>query len=163
MQDADHAFNELTGELDYSMLIVTAAAAGHRAGCLVGFATQCSVDPPRYLVCLSRKNRTFRVAQHSDGLIVHFPSSQQSRLVELFGGETGDEVDKFAHCSWHDGPLGVPLLEDCPRWFAGTVQDRIALGDHVGFVLAPIAAASGGYGGSFLFHRAKRVDAGHAV
>ena len=124
MQDAEHAFNELTGELDYSMLIVTAAAAGHRAGCLVGFATQCSVDPPRYLVCLSRKNRTFRIAQHSDGLIVHFPSPQQSRLVELFGGETGDEVDKFERCSWRPGPGGVPVLDGVKGWIAGPVVGR---------------------------------------
>jgi flavin reductase (DIM6/NTAB) family NADH-FMN oxidoreductase RutF len=150
------------GELDYSMLIVTAAGDGRRAGCLVGFATQCSVDPPRYLVCLSRNNRTFGVAEHSDGLIVHFPGAQQSKLVELFGGETGDEVDKFARCSWHDGPLGMPLLDDCPRWFAGMIEDRIPLGDHVGLVLAPCAAASGD-GESLLFHRAKRIDPGHAA
>jgi flavin reductase (DIM6/NTAB) family NADH-FMN oxidoreductase RutF len=161
VEDAERAFNALTGELDYPMLIVTTAAAGRRAGCLVGFATQCSVDPPRYLVCLSKTNRTFGVAQHSEGLIVHFPGADQIGLVELFGGETGDEVDKFARCSWREGPLGIPLLEDCPRWFAGTIEDTVALGDHVGFVLAPVAAASTGDGGSFGFRRAKRIDAGH--
>ena len=162
MDDTERVFNELTGEIDYSMLIVTTSAGTERAGCLVGFATQCSVDPPRYLVCLSEKNRTLRVADRSDALIVHYPGADQAELVELFGGETGDDIDKFARCRWHEGPMGLPLLDDCPRWFAGAITDRIPLGDHVGFLLAPVAARSGGSGDSFLFHRAKWVDPGHA-
>jgi flavin reductase (DIM6/NTAB) family NADH-FMN oxidoreductase RutF len=63
--------HELVSELDYPMFIVTVAAAGERAGCLVGFATQCSIDPPRFLVCLSDKNRTYRVAQAADAMVVH--------------------------------------------------------------------------------------------
>jgi flavin reductase (DIM6/NTAB) family NADH-FMN oxidoreductase RutF len=163
MNDPERVFNELTGEIDYSMLIVTTSAGMQRAGCLVGFATQCSVDPPRYLVCLSENNRTFRVAEHSDALIVHFPGADQSELVELFGAETGDDVDKFAQCSWRPGPLGMPLLDGCPRWFAGAIADRIPLGDHVGFLLAPFAAEKSGNGDSFLFHRARWIDAGHAA
>jgi flavin reductase (DIM6/NTAB) family NADH-FMN oxidoreductase RutF len=154
-------FNGLMGELDYPMLIVTTAAQRQRAGCLVGFATQCSVDPPRYLVCLSEKNRTLRIAEHSDALMVHFPAADQTELVELFGSETGDDTDKFARCSWREGPLGMPLLDGCPRWFGGTIMVRIPLGDHTGFVLAPFAAASRGSDGSFPFHRAKGIDPGH--
>ena len=40
MSDFRGVFDELMGELDYAMLIVTTAAGGQRAGCLVGFATQ---------------------------------------------------------------------------------------------------------------------------
>ena len=47
------AVHELVSELDYPMFIVTCADERERAGCLVGFATQCSIDPPRFLVCLS--------------------------------------------------------------------------------------------------------------
>src|SRR4051794_7928471 len=63
--------HELVSQLDYPMFIVTAAARGERAGCLVGFATQCSINPPRFLLCLSDKNRTYRVAQHAQILVVH--------------------------------------------------------------------------------------------
>ncbi len=40
----------LVTEIDYPMFIVTAAAGGRRAGCLVGFTTQCSIHPPRFLI-----------------------------------------------------------------------------------------------------------------
>ncbi|HEX8931084.1 MAG TPA: flavin reductase, partial [Actinomycetota bacterium] len=45
------ALDRLVDRLDYPMLIVTAETDGERAGCLVGFATQCSIEPPRFLLC----------------------------------------------------------------------------------------------------------------
>src|SRR3954447_21047402 len=94
------AVQELISELDYPMFIVTASAGGERAGCLVGFATQCSIDPLRFLVCLSDKNRTFRVAQRAEMLAVHLVPEEAEWLAELFGSQTGDRVDKFSRCPW---------------------------------------------------------------
>jgi flavin reductase (DIM6/NTAB) family NADH-FMN oxidoreductase RutF len=149
------------GELDYPMFIVTVAHGGERAGCLVGFATQCSIDPPRFLICLSKANRTYRVARDADLLGVHFVPADAAALAELFGGETGDRVDKLARCEWHPGPGGVPLLDACVNRFVGSVRARVDGGDHVAFVLEPIAAERGPDDGQFTFHRAKRIEAGH--
>lgn len=163
MGDIEQTFNELVGELDYTMLIVTTAAAdGQRAGCLVGFATQCSIDPPRFLVFLSENNRTLRIAERSEALVVHFVSADAMGLVELFGAQTGDDIDKFAQCSWRPGPRGLPILQDPPRWFAGTILERLAIGDHVGFLLEPFAAENRSEAEPFLFHRAKQFEPGHA-
>lgn len=65
-------------------------------------------------------------------------------LAERFGGETGDETDKLAGCAWHAGPGGAPILEACPSWLAGRILDRIALGDHTGFLLEPLQAHDAG-------------------
>ena len=97
-------FNSLVGDLDYPMFIVTACADGERSGCLIGFATQASIDPSRFLVCLSHRNRTYRVAQGAELLGVHFVPEEQAELAELFGGETGDEVDKFERVRVGAGP-----------------------------------------------------------
>jgi flavin reductase (DIM6/NTAB) family NADH-FMN oxidoreductase RutF len=161
MSSVRDTFNRLMGDLDYPMFIVTVAAGGERAGCLVGFATQCSIDPPRFLVCISKMNRTYRVARGADALAVHFVPAEAQALAELFGGETGDEVDKFARCEWSPGPDGVPLLEDCPNRFVGTVLERTDGGDHEVFVLEPVLAEYGHRDGVFTFHRAKRIDPGH--
>ena len=48
--DAVDTFNELAGDLEYPMFIVTARAGDEPLGCLVGFATQMSIDPPRFLI-----------------------------------------------------------------------------------------------------------------
>jgi flavin reductase (DIM6/NTAB) family NADH-FMN oxidoreductase RutF len=156
-------FNALMGELDYPMFIVTVAHRGKRAGCLVGFASQCSIDPPRFLACISKVNHTYRVAQGAKLLAVHFVPAHAVGLAELFGGETGDEVDKFAQAAWRPGPEGVPLLDDCENRFVGAVVETVDAGDHVGFVLEPVAADQAGDEGQFTFHRAKRIHAGHPV
>ena len=135
-------FAALTSAIDYPMLIVTVGAGGERGGCLVGFSTQCSIDPPRYAVCISVQNHTFRLAQRANVLAVHFPERHQHGLAELFGQETGDEVDKFAECRWEPGPDGTPLLADCPNRFVGRVVDRVDAGDHCLYVLDVVEATA---------------------
>ncbi len=155
------AVHELVAALDYPMFIVTVSSGGERAGCLVGFATQCSIDPPRFLVCLSEKNRTFQVAGDAEVLVVHLVPERATELAELFGSETGDETDKFERCGWSHGPDGTPVLDDCGNWFAGRVVGRMDVGDHDAFVLDPFEAASDSGEGQFSFHRAKRMEPGH--
>jgi flavin reductase (DIM6/NTAB) family NADH-FMN oxidoreductase RutF len=158
--DVRAAFNAIVGNLEYPMFIVTARAGDERLGCLVGFATQTSIHPPRFAVGLSRENRTFRRGRDADVLGVHCVPADAADLAELFGGETGDEVDKFARCEWHDGPEGVPILDRCHRWFAGRVLDRFDAGDHELFLLEPVAASAAPED-DFTFHRAKRIEPGH--
>jgi flavin reductase (DIM6/NTAB) family NADH-FMN oxidoreductase RutF len=154
-------FATLVTDLDYPMFIVTTAADGRRAGCLIGFATQTSIHPPRFLACLSRKNYTYRVAQRAEMLAVHFVPADAAILAGLFGGETGDEVDKFARVDWTEGPGGVPLLDDCTNRFVGRVVERYDLGDHAGFLLDPFHVDVGVPTAEFSFHRAKRIEPGH--
>jgi flavin reductase (DIM6/NTAB) family NADH-FMN oxidoreductase RutF len=154
-------FEELVGGLDYPMFIATTRAGGEMAGCLVGFATQCSIDPPRFLICLSDKNRTCRVARAAASLAVHFVPASAGDLAELFGGETGDEVDKFARCEWRESRDGLPILSECDNWFVGTILTRHDLGDHIGFLLEPTEASSGTPLDEFTFHRARRIEPGH--
>jgi flavin reductase (DIM6/NTAB) family NADH-FMN oxidoreductase RutF len=158
---AAEAFSSLLGELEYPMLVVTAIADGQPSGCLVGFGTQCSIDPARYLVCLSDKNLTCRVAARSDGLAVHFLPAPAIDLARLFGSETGDDADKFARCEWHPGPRGLPIIDACRRWFAGTIVERMRLGDHVGHVLEPVAVQNEGDGALLGFQQVKELEPGH--
>jgi len=140
VDDPVKIFLKLAGSLDYPVFIVTAADGDEREGCVIGFASQTSFDPPRFLACLSRPNRTCRFAREVDVLAVHLVPREATELVELFGGETGDEIDKFARCEWRPGPRGLPILAGCESWFAGTILERVDLGDHVGHLLEPFAA-----------------------
>jgi flavin reductase (DIM6/NTAB) family NADH-FMN oxidoreductase RutF len=153
---------EFIAGLDYPMFVVTAtdAGTGERAGCLVGFATQCSINPFRFLVCLSQANHTHRVAGRSRMLAVHALTSQQHELAALFGEQTGDEVDKFARCTWTAGPEGTPLLDACPRRLVGRVLDRIDLGDHTGYLLAPVQE-TGQPAPDLMFSAVRDLQAGH--
>lgn len=142
---SDSLYDRLGEHADAPMYIVTAAADGEHGGCLVGFATSCSIDPTRFLVGLSTANRTFEIASRAEALVVHVLYEQDHALASLFGEETetDEDVDKFSSCSWTPGPGGAPVLDGCD-WFAGTVHERVELGDHVGFVLdvADVGAAN---------------------
>jgi flavin reductase (DIM6/NTAB) family NADH-FMN oxidoreductase RutF len=154
-------FEGLMAQLDYSLFIVTAASGEERSGCLVGFASQVSIEPPRFLVCVSVKNHTFRVAIRAQVLVVHFVPEQAKELAVLFGGETGDEVDKFSRCNWRPGPDGAPVLSDLEDWFAGRILERHDFGDHHGFLLEPIDGEAHSSGASLTFRRAKWIEPGH--
>jgi flavin reductase (DIM6/NTAB) family NADH-FMN oxidoreductase RutF len=156
-----HAFADAVGDLEYPMLVVTAAAGGRRAGCLVGFAAQCSISPPRFVVWLSHRNHTLGVAREAEVVGVHLLSTDDRALAVLFGSRCGEEVDKFAEVPWHEGPRGVPLLDDCPRWFVGGVLERFDGGDHEGFLLEPVAAATGPWSGQLGFQAVKDLEPGH--
>ncbi|MFJ2828449.1 flavin reductase family protein [Streptomyces sp. NPDC087263] len=154
-----------TDLLDCPMYVVTAEAAGERSGCLVGFGSQCSIRPARFVVWLSRANHTYGVAEHAERLAVHLLHRDQDRLARLFGGETGDRTDKFADVPWHPGPGGSVILDEAPAWFVGRVENRIDGGDHVGFLLAPEAAEN--LGGSpappLSLSDARGITPGHPV
>jgi len=162
MNDAEDALAELLGQLNRTMWILTVAAAdGERSGCLMGFAAQASLDPPRFLACVSEANHTFGEVARSEHVVVHAcPDEPDMDLARLFGEETGDEIDKFARCDWHEGPEGQPVLEGVPAWFVGRILERFAMGDHVGLLLEPVAV-EGELDGVLTFERAQDLDAAH--
>lgn len=151
-------FTRLMAQLDYSLLILTAAAGEERAGCLIGFATQVSIHPPRFLACVSVKNATYRVACRTDTVVVHFVPEEAEALAALFGGETGDEIDKFSRCSWL---AGTPVLEELESWFAGRVLERLDFGDHCGRLLQPIDGEAQQSADPLTFRRANWIEPGH--
>jgi len=161
--DGEAALHRLAADLDAPMVIVTAASPdGRRSGCLVGFWTQCSIHPPRVLACVSKANHTFPVAVAAPVLAVHWLAGDDRRLAELFGGETGDEVDKFERCSWRPGPGEVPVLDGVKGWVAGPVVGRFDAGDHVAFVIEPEAGADDEpAAGQLGFQAVKDVEPGH--
>src|SRR5215203_2784467 len=90
------ARDELIGHLDVALMVVTTASRDQRAGCVIGFHTQCSIDPLRYCVWLSKANFTYRVALFATHFALHLLDIADEELAALFGSTSGDAVDKFA-------------------------------------------------------------------
>lgn len=133
MTDIDAFMSRLSPD----MCVVTAVAGTERSGCLVSFSSQCSIQPVRFVVWISKANHTYAVARAADRLAVHLLTREQHELAALFGGQTGDRTDKFAHVPWTLGHGGSAVLEEAAAWFVGSVEQRVDGGDHVGFVLTP--------------------------
>jgi flavin reductase (DIM6/NTAB) family NADH-FMN oxidoreductase RutF len=161
---AEHDFNTLMAALDSPLVIVTTADDRERAGCLVEFHGQSSIEPQRYCVWLSKANYTYRVALNSSHLVIHFLTVDDLPLAELFGTQTGDTVDKFAGLPVDSGPGGTPVLRQCPNWLA---VRRIALldegGDHVCLTTEPVAAQTAGPFRPLRISQAAHLKAGHGA
>ena len=95
-------------------------------------------------------------------LAIHWLADDDRGLAELFGGETGDEIDKFERSAWQPGPGGAPVLEGIKGWVAGPVVDRLDVGDHVAFVIdAATGAAADRSAGELGFQAVKDLEPGH--
>jgi flavin reductase (DIM6/NTAB) family NADH-FMN oxidoreductase RutF len=161
------AFETIMASTNSPMLVVTTrGSSGENAGCLVGFATQCSIDPSHFLICLSKKNHTYEVAKRADLLVVHVLRDDDKELARFFGEETGDEVDKFADVSWSPGPGRLPVLAGVD-WFAGRIQQRFDCGDHVAHLIAVLpdgyAKNAEAEADQFGSSEAQELDAGHGA
>ena len=155
-------FDALMADVDPVMIIVTTASDGVRAGCLVGFHTQCGIDPVEYAVWLSKANNTYRIGALSETFAVHVLAKEHHDLAELFGGQTEEEVDKFQRCDWTPGPDGVPLLDAVADRFVATRHAWLDPGaDHVCLVLRPVLAEHGDADDWFRLADASAIEPGH--
>jgi flavin reductase (DIM6/NTAB) family NADH-FMN oxidoreductase RutF len=153
-------FAQLVATLDYPVYIATTAVGNEPTGCLIGFASQCSIHPPRFLACISKKNHTFQLSRRATVFAVHVVDDGSREIARIFGGETGDEIDKFKQVHWRFVD-GAPVLDDCARWFTGRVLERIDLGDHVGHLLEPVSVGSGHPCAQLTFQQARAIQPGH--
>ena len=161
--DADRdRYAAFTDRNEYPLLVITTVSSdGERSGCLAGFASQCSIEPLRFLACISRANHTFGVVQRATVLALHLLGAEQTDTAALFGSLTGDEIDKFAHVGWHEGPRGIPILDDCAAWVAGEILVRVNAGDHEAHIIRPLDGGDGSKPGLLTNCNAPDLPAGH--
>ncbi len=148
--------------VDYPYYLLTVRAPDEEmSGCLAGFVTQCSIDPPNFIACISRLNHTLGVAMRSSAMGLHLLGEEQLDMARLFGEETGDEVDKFADVDWRIGTTGAPLLADVSLALEGGILGHFSVGDHEAFLVRAVRAV-GGPGRGLLTHRTSpQLHPGH--
>ncbi len=155
-------FDAIMAELDAPMAIVTTATDRERAGCLIGFHAQSGMEPNSLSVWLSKANHTRRVAATAEVFAVHFLGQDDVDLAELFGTLSGDDVDKFERCPWHEAIDGVPVLDACPNHVLGRKSALVQLHtDHVCLVLDPIETSFRGAFEPLRLSQVVHLRAGH--
>ena len=148
--------------IDYAYFVVTVRAPdAEMSGCLAGFATQRSIDPPNFLVCISKVNHTLGVAERASGMGLHLLGEDQVDVARLFGEETGDLVDKFASVDWRLGSTGAPLLVETAVSMEGQILGHFSVGDHEAFVMRGVRAVAGEHAGLLTFRSAPKLHPGH--
>jgi flavin reductase (DIM6/NTAB) family NADH-FMN oxidoreductase RutF len=156
------AFDALMAALNPPLIVLTTAAEGERAGCLVGFHAQSSISPERYCIWLSKANHTYRTGLRAGHFAVHFLTSDDLDLAEAFGTRSGEDTDKFEGLDVELDPHGVPLLQACPHRLS---LERLAVlddgGDHVCLTTTVSSAHTAGGFVPLRVSDASRLDPGH--
>lgn len=148
--------------VDYPFYLVTVRTPeGEMSGCLAGFVSQCSIDPPNFVACISRANHTLGVAVRSPAMGLHLVGEDQLPLARLFGEETGDDVDKFAAADWRLGTTGAPLLADVSVAVEGIILGHFSVGDHEAFLVRAVRAVAGPGRGLLTLRRSPHLHPGH--
>jgi len=160
-RNTETASGPLVAAVDYPLYVVTARAGDEVSGCLAGFVTQSSIEPVRFLICISKLNHTFGTARSSGGLGLHALGSDQRDVASHFGELTGDEVDKFEGIAWAPGRTGAPILSECAAWIEGPTIDRMDGGDHEAFLISVQDGGVGRHDGCFTLRNASGFKAGH--
>ena len=153
---------DLTADLDYPMVVVTAVDGEDREGCLVGFSSQCSISPLRVMIWISKVNRTSDVATQAEALAVHYLSTKRTASwPSSSAAPPATRSTSSSGARGHRGPSGAAILDDCARWFVGRVLERLDSGDHTGLLLEPVASQVEPWEGQLGYQLIRDLDPGH--
>ena len=160
--DSDGDISPFVDRVDYPYFVLTVRAPDEEmSGCLAGFVTQCSIEPPNFIACISRLNHTLGVALRASAMGLHLLGQDQVSMARVFGEETGDVVDKFAQVEWRLGTSGAPVLTDVAVAVEGTILGHFAVGDHEAFLVRAIGAVTGPGQGLLTHHTSPPLQPGH--
>ena len=134
-------------------IVTTIGADGEPIGMTANSFTSVSLEPPLVLLCVARSASSHSAMEQARRYAVHILHRDQHEISRAFARSAAGGAQKFAGIAWHPGTDGLPLLDECLARIECTITDRIALGDHVGYIARVDAAAAEGEGAPLAFFR----------
>ena len=138
---AANVIEQVLGELEWPVWLVTAADEERRGGLIATFVNEASIVPsmPRMVVGLANHHYTWSLIESSDAFALHLLNDDQMELVAEFGMRTGHEADKLSKRPFTLSETGSPILSDAPAWLDCRVEDRLETGDRTLYLAEVIA------------------------
>ena len=126
------AFNALS----CGVYIISAAANGKNAGCIVNTVTQVTAQPARLLAAVNKDNYTAGVIRAAGAFEVSvLTQDAPMALIAAFGFASSADTDKFAQAAHRFDAQGMPYVtQDACSRFACRVTDVIDAGTHLLFI-----------------------------
>lgn len=124
---------QVAGTFATGITVITCPTEAGPAGCAANAVLSVSLEPPLMLVSLAEGSRTRSAIEAAGCFGIHVlgADADGAELCAAFAGR-GD--DKFAGVAYHDGLLGVPVLDSALGWFECEVESTQIAGDHALFL-----------------------------
>jgi 3-hydroxy-9,10-secoandrosta-1,3,5(10)-triene-9,17-dione monooxygenase reductase component len=143
-------FRDAIGHFATGVTVVTAFSDNGPTGMTANAITSLSLDPLLMIVCFDKSARTREAAVARGRVAVNVLSVEHEGYSKIFASKASEE-EKFAGVAWTER-AGVPVLDGCVAWFAGSVGDLLPGGDHeIGVLAVEEFGADGGE--PLLYHR----------
>ena len=118
------------------LYVVSSAADGLRAGCVINTAVQVTSMPPRISVAVDKDNVTSGVIASAKAFALTVIDQTADMLyIGNFGFRTSSDYDKFAKYETRETALGMPYVpEHAAALFSCRLIDTVDVGTHLLFI-----------------------------
>lgn len=115
------------------LYVVSAAADGSRAGCIINTAVQVTSTPPRISVAVNKENVTSSVISSAKAFaLTVIDQTADMPYIGNFGFRTSSNYDKFAKYETRETALGMPYVpEHAAALFSCRLIDTVDVGTHL--------------------------------
>ncbi|MFI9170307.1 flavin reductase family protein [Streptomyces lincolnensis] len=133
--------------------VITARGDAGPVGFTATSLSSVSAEPPMLSFGIGTGASSWPAVSRADHVGVHILGEHQEELAATFARSGADRFG--AATAWHDGPEGVPVLDDVLAWLVCRVVARVPAGDHR-IVLAEVALGDPtGPGRPLLYHQGR--------
>lgn len=119
------------------VFVVSCDKSNKPSGMVCGWNSKVSLNPPLFMVCLSKKGYTHKLIEESGEFIIAVPNKALQKEIEFFGSTHGNEVDKLKESKIKIAKskfVKPPLIKDATINFECKLFKKVNLGDHIMFI-----------------------------
>jgi len=109
-------------------IVTTRTAEGVPIGLTVNSFNSVSLDPPLVLWSLALKAVSFPAFRDCSHFAVNMLAAGQLDTAQRFATRG---AERFGAVRWHEGPLEMPVLDECVAWLVASNRSQYVEGDHV--------------------------------
>ncbi|EME50621.1 nitrilotriacetate monooxygenase component B [Rhodococcus ruber BKS 20-38] len=146
------ALRDVLGHFCSGVTVVPAMVGDEPAGFTCQSFSALSLDPPRILLCPSRRSTSWPAIRTAETFCVNVLSSGQHTLSDGFARSGGS---KFEGVRWRPAVRGAPILDGAAAWFEAALVAEHDGGDHLVAVADLLDFGSDSTTQPLVFHRSR--------
>lgn len=109
-----------------------------------------SAIPPLASFNMARSASAWPAVAETDHVIIHMLGARNRAMAELMAG---DNSLRFVGDHWHEGPYGLPIINDVTGWMLGRVIKRVPVHNNAVVVVQIEDGGLGDEDAALLYHQ----------
>jgi flavin reductase (DIM6/NTAB) family NADH-FMN oxidoreductase RutF len=137
--DAD-SYRAVMRRFPTGVTLVTTSLDGRAKGFTANAVASVSIDPPKVLVCVSRKARSHPIISQAGRFCVNLLTVEQEDLARRFASKANG--DPFADVPHRAGRTGAPIIEGALAYLDCELAEEYSAGTHTIFIGTVVGCGS---------------------